>query len=151
MKPHRILQRKGTDMKCTWCGEILNEEETEAPRLDSMDDVICDSCYDDEYMSECPSCCDFYETEEEESEIFLLFEDGFGVPPGIYRPTYRPFYSQPIIGSGNIWPSDVELVGGLEAFPEHESTRKESGYPATFICKGCEAGFLKKYLPVAVA
>ena len=135
-------------MECTWCGEVLNEEEEESPRRDYDDDAICDDCYYEEYMSTCPSCCEYYETEGQESDIFLLFEDGLGVPPGIYRPALLPFYSQPLIGSPNIWPSDVKFIASIETVPAH--IPDESGYPATFICKSCEDEILKKYLPVVM-
>lgn len=127
-------------MNCTRCGEALDDEETESPRLDSDGEPICDDCFREFFESYCPMCCDYYETENEESTVFLLFED-VGVPPGIYRPNSYPFYSQPFIGEGHIYKSQVELIGSIDLAREH--VEDESGYPATFLCKNCEEDLLK--------
>jgi len=127
-------------MNCTRCGEALGDEETESPRLDTDGEPICDDCFQEFFESYCPVCYDYYETENDESTIFLLFED-VGVPPGIYRPKSYPFYSQPIVGEGDIHDSAVEFIGSIDLAPAH--VEDESGYPATFLCKNCEERLLE--------
>ena len=91
---------------CTWCKKRLDNEEVETPKLSEDNEVICDDCYDEEYMSFCPLCEDRFETPKtvEDGYYYLITEYRCGsdtcgkkIKRGIYKITKFPFFADGII------------------------------------------------------
>lgn len=116
---------------CTRCGENLDEEEAENPRIDYDGDVICDDCYTEYFETICPICENYFEHGDfgEGKFHFILTNYPNRVPPGIYKAIRFPFYRSDIVGSDDIYPECVERI-----FPASEwMDEKASGQ----ICQNC--------------
>ena len=108
-----LTTREAAEMvNCSQCLKALEgEEEIESPHK-VYDETVCDECYDDwfsEESSECPVCCDYF-LEEDLSEYFIVF-DSEVAEPGIYKPISFPYYSQPMIGHGNMDRRAISRLG----------------------------------------
>ena len=137
---------------CTWCGEELDDEEAESPRLDDADKVICDDCYRDEYEYTCHWCEESEDMEHhcEVGSLFVLYESVDAQPPhsrkpwysqkrykmrpGIYRITRWPMYYDGII-EGGLYAWAFEWFGPL---PEKWEDRSDGYYPCGPLCRSCQ-------------
>ena len=85
---------------CSWCGKVLDDEESVNPRTDSNNDVMCDDCYSDEYQYRCWLCDEWVDTEDNEKHLIVLKElaEDQDMKPGIYEVVGYPVYSDSILG-----------------------------------------------------
>lgn len=80
-------------MKCSWCKQDLNDEESQSPRSNKFNEPLCDTCYMDEYMISCDWCEEYYDKSERGAIGSLLVAfDGCGVEPGVYEVTEHPYW-----------------------------------------------------------
>jgi hypothetical protein len=124
------------NIKCTWCGDDLEEEQAKDPRLDIAGDPICDGCYESEYMFTCCKCEEYEEKEYQGSigSLLVVTEEIDGdrkrVKPGVYEIVKHPFYVDYMVGGHLIEDSLKHLC----AVPEGVDN---GGYPSGFLCCEC--------------
>ncbi len=107
-------------MKCTYCGEELDDEEAASPEKDADGDVMCDQCYDEKCRDYCDRCGEKVETIELGSEpgnLIAVWAEAPGNPedlkPGYYRVKEWPFYADGMI-EGYMISSNLERVADLD-------------------------------------
>ena len=118
---------------CAECGDPLTKEEIENP-VDKGNGPLCTTCECELYHWQCEFCGNC-EDDDYEVKIFAVFDaEAAGVPTGIYRILRRPFYRQPLIGGGDIWPDCVERVADLPV----DRHAEDFWYPCAMLCRDCE-------------
>lgn len=87
-----VVQQRPCSPSCSWCGNKLNDEETESPRKDSAGDVMCDDCWSREYEGHCDRCEECVEKKElsmRPGHICAIWRsvqgDAGRIKPGYYR------------------------------------------------------------------
>ena len=103
-------------MKCTYCENELDKEESKNPRTDSDGDIICDECFHEEYEEVCPLCGDYFEKgnpQEGEYYFAITKNDDCRVQPGVYVAVTFPFYIDNMF-TQRVITNNVEKVGDLE-------------------------------------
>lgn len=123
------------DPHCSWCGDILDEEEQENPRGEDGnvacddDDVICDDCYREEYEFTCWWCENYGKTEDQHNMLLVLEREAVRIEgqnrywkPGVYQIIKRPYYGSDyfdswILGGALVWLCDLPAEASDESYP----------------------------------
>jgi hypothetical protein len=117
---------------CAYCGDELDEEEIESPRVDGEGDIICDECYNEQCEFKCCLCRD-YGNIADQHKIVVVFEKILGVEPGLYRVTNRSYWYASIVGDdGGIFPTAVQRIGNIPVGADG------NGYPCGHLCAECQ-------------
>ena len=129
-------------IKCVQCDAVLTGEQMESPYENDDNEVMCDDCYEDEYMSVCPICEDSFEKSRklEDGYYFAITKEavedsgvmynGENMKPGIYKALEYPMYRADIVfGFNYFYDNTIELVVEND-FPDGGSYCEE-------ICGGC--------------
>lgn len=105
---------------CTWCGEELDSEERENPERDDRGELMCDECYDEEYMGYCDRCGEKRAKSELEANpgdliaIWLTAPGARGnLAPGYYRVNGWPFFADGMI-EGYFYNDRLDRVADLD-------------------------------------
>lgn len=84
-----------TIIECSYCGNDLREDEIENPREDESGDVMCDQCYEDEFLEHCSLCENYYDKPTKPEETFFVVakevSGQVGVDPGFYKVLNWPY------------------------------------------------------------
>ena len=107
-------------MKCTYCGNELDDEETANPEKDEDGDVMCDQCYDENFRDYCDRCGEKVEKTglgSEPGHLIAVWVETQGNPedlkPGYYRVKEWPFYADGMI-EGYMISHNLERVADLD-------------------------------------
>jgi hypothetical protein len=121
---------------CYSCGEELKGQDLEGPRHDEDGNVLCDDCYYEEYCFECCMCGDYAINKEKQTVI--IFDETFGVKPGLYQILKRPFYYCPVAGEGaGVFNDALQRIGDI---PDGVTG---DGYMAGYLCADCQRKVMK--------
>ncbi len=122
---------------CDWCGNELDEEEREAPRLTAEKKPICDDCHHKEYEFTC-CWCEEYGDNEVQHKILVVFVPtsasyGDKVQPGVYEITGGPYWTSDYFSS---W-LDKNNLKRMCSLPE-DLQEDDPYYPVGHLCEGCQ-------------
>lgn len=144
MNPTDLTTRAGVDVshlllapprivatECTRCGEELDSEERESPRLDVDETAICDQCYHDNFEFTC-SRCEGYGDNEDQHRYLVIFEECGGLRPGIYRINRKPYF---ISNYFDMWWIKESLSRLRDADGYYAD---QDLYPSGHLCYGCQ-------------
>jgi len=146
------------EIKCTHCGEPLNDEEAASPRRDEDGDVgiLCDECWHLQYEFTCCRC-EEYDHVKVQHRYLVVFEKTYGlygdVAPGLYRITRFPYHGGPIIGTPWLENGSLERIGDI---PKRAMWNPISGsydrieqvpqgnYPCGHLCSHCQEALTRR-------
>jgi len=130
------------DCECTGCGKSIFEL-YDFPEIDIEEsEILCESCYDEDYREYCPICENSYDIKDGKSDYFVVNKEGTkeaNIPIGIYHILKRPyFYGDCVYGFDGVFNDSIKQVSkiNIEDFQELES--------CTCICSECIDLYLKK-------
>ncbi len=128
-------------IKCAWCEECLDAEQSANPERSDDGEIICDECYREEYRDDCNRCMDIVDKTELEArpgEMIAVLREAPGLSgdmePGYYRVKEWPFFADGII-EGYFHDSNLERVADLDQ-PALDAAQ-DSTYAAISLCSGC--------------
>ena len=130
-------------MKCNWCEKDLDKEEQEHPYKSKSDEIICDSCYDDEYRMICTLCQSMMDIPDtvKEGYFFMLTEDMYGrnvcgdeLKKGIYQIIEFPFYADGIT-EGHFYSNSFKFIRNLT--DEEIKNIEENDFKNCEVCDEC--------------
>lgn len=131
-------------MKCAWCEGKLDEEETETPSKSKCDEILCDTCYDDEYRIICSLCGNMMDKPEtvEEGYFYMLTQDmggndviGNNLKKGIYQIIEFPFFADGMT-EGHFYSNSFKFIRNLTK--KELKHIKENNYNNCEICEDCK-------------
>jgi len=136
--------------ECDSCGESIFEMD-DFPELTIEDgELLCESCYDNEYYDVCPICEESYDTKGYEADHFVLNEtaaDELEMEPGIYKALEFPFYRACIIsGFKNFFDNKIKLVVPIR-INEHKKAKFGENcqeVESDMICSNCVEEYTKE-------
>ncbi len=128
------------EIKCSWCGDSLSEEELECPSTNSEDEPICEDCYREHYEFRCEWCEEHGETKDQHNLLLVLeaetvrieSEEGY-LKPGVYQIVEKPYYGTDYFDSWILWQAIVwlcDLPGDMDV--------AESWCPCGHLCLECQ-------------
>lgn len=128
--------------ECTSCGVSLSDEELENPRRDSGGDVICDSCYSDEFEDWCSLCDEVVDKDELEASpghIVAVYSDapvrgGDDLKAGYYRVLSWPFFADGMV-EGYFIGGTLERLADLD--DKGKRAAKDQSCLSGPMCKRC--------------
>jgi hypothetical protein len=128
-----------TEVECSYCGDPLDLEESQSPRIDPDDDTpVCDECWHDKFEFTCCRCCEYGDVADQHN-LLIVFEDIGKVIPGVYKVIDRPYYTHAMIGSGWLHEWALERIADLN--PDMDG----NGYPCGHLCLNCQSGLLAQF------
>ena len=125
-------------MICEYCEEVLDEEEQEAPREDKAGNIICDKCFEEEYMFTCPICGELFEEDFSKSispQYLFISEyagEDVGISPGVYEIIAYPFFADGVV-EAHIFKNALCRVLGI---PSSVNVAEDYG-DIFYVCEGC--------------
>jgi hypothetical protein len=126
-------------LECSFCGEPLDGEESDSPRLDPDDGKpTCDDCYHEHFEFTC-CCCQNYGEVADQHNLLVVLEETSDVKPGVYKVVDKPYYTQGMIGSGWLHPWALERIADLN--PDIG----DDGYPCGHLCLECQRHILAQF------
>lgn len=124
-------------MKCSYCGNNLNEDGLENPLTDDERDLMCDECYNDHYEFTCCWCQEYGNKKDQHKMVVVFDDEKAGVPTGVYRVTDLDYYIISAFGDGWLHDWAIERIGDI---PDGADS---NGYPCGHLCAECQ----KKVIP----
>lgn len=92
---------KEEQQACTYCFDPLTDEESESPRTDPYEDVMCDECYQIEYQDECGLCENYFNDPQiAKHHKFVVGRElakETGLKMGVYSVLEYPFHYGSIV------------------------------------------------------
>ncbi len=142
--------KEGTVLMCSYCGNDLQEDETENPYTDSENQIMCDNCYREAYEDYCIICEEWYSKPEKPTDAnFVLSKEGekeTGLKAGIYHVLKYPVFSAAVggLGSTYLFHSNFEIkrecdINAMLIKLHGKHCEKING--AEFICPSCTDRF----------
>lgn len=128
---------------CAWCERELDREERRSPERSEAGEVICDSCYSQEYRDYCTRCQEQFEKTElspKPGRLIGIWRDapaGFGgdLKAGYYRVLRWPLYADGMI-EAHFYHHAVQRVGQLDTAGLHSA--EEELCMAGPMCNDCQ-------------
>lgn len=127
---------------CTWCERELDSEERQSPEKSDADEVICDSCYGQEYRDYCTRCEEKFEKTELSpvpGKLIGVWRDAPGlgrdIRAGYYRVVRWPIYADGMI-EGFFFADALQRVGPLDKAGQHSAEEAQS--MAGPMCEECQ-------------
>ena len=118
-------------IKCACCGESLDEEEVEYPRLDCDDVPICDDCWSEEHEFTCDWCEEYGLVEDQHNMLVVFDEDETNFPTGIYEIVRFPYYTSNML---SMWLHEWALKKLMDLPKDLD----EGMYPCGHLCMDCQ-------------
>jgi len=124
---------------CSWCGDLIPDDEVGSPNIDRDNEFMCDECYNDEYRFICPICEDFDEEEEcdDIGSIIILTDQEVDVIPGAYEIIKFPYvrWGEPAM-------ENLKKIGNYksEKFPYDDCWNG-----IVKICRTCQEEIVKEF------
>ncbi len=104
------------DCSCDNCGESIFEM-WDFPVVDTdKDELLCEECYNEEYLTVCPVCEESCEKEDMTEYFFITKDTSKTVrkPVGLYKILRYPFYyGDCVFGFDNFFDNAIEKVSDL--------------------------------------
>lgn len=137
------------DCECDSCGHSIFDMD-DFPEVNQKHDIVlCDECYNEEYLEICPICEDSYDTLDGDTDYFVINEEAskeLKHTPGIYKILNRPFfYGDIVFGFDNFYPESIELITPIR-INEYKQIKVGSGFQEVtsgHICPYCINKFTK--------
>ena len=135
---------------CTLCNDELSEYELENPYKDEGGYILCDNCYEENYLNYCELCEESYEKPTKPEELFFVVarevanEVAYNtIKPGIYQTISWPYYLAATgFGFETLFENSIKLVRELDINSILKKLYPHSGkIGAGEICPDC----VKKY------
>lgn len=123
---------------CEWCKEALDEEEARHPNKSDNGDILCDSCYHEEYYITCVDCEEPFP--KGDADYFVITNsddpDNDDFQTGLYRIISTPFYLSNITGGDMIDEKSVKRLCN------HAKDIEQSG----LVCKECAIKMIETHI-----
>lgn len=128
---------------CTWCARELDPEERQSPEKSEAGEVICDSCYDQEYRDYCTRCEEKFDKTElspKPGRLIGVWRDapalGRGdILAGYYRVLRWPIFADGMI-EGYFFRDALQRVGPLDMAGLRSAEEEQS--MAGPMCEECQ-------------
>ena len=144
------------EIKCTHCGEPLDQEEAASPRRDEDGDgdILCDECWHLRYEFTCCRC-EEYDHVKVQHRYLVVFEEVQGlsgmVKPGLYRISELPYWADGMI-EYHFYETALERVGDVPKIARwNPRTRAydlietlECNYPCGHLCSRCQEALFRR-------
>ena len=119
--PHEFTEEEistiiDADCKCDCCGKSVFKL-YDFPEIRD-NEVFCEDCYKERFMSICPVCEEHFELDEKDGEYFFITKhttEDTRLPIGMYRVLKHPFfYGDCVTGFDGIFEDAIEQVNDLD-------------------------------------
>lgn len=116
-------------MPCDYCGEPITAEEAKHP-CHHNDGPLCCECEFEHFSFRCAWCCEHADIDDQDKVLVVFVE--CGVEPGLYKIKSLPYFGQPTIGRGRLYPDALKFWKPLP-----ERLKNEAGFPCGHLCPNC--------------
>ncbi|MDR1884284.1 MAG: hypothetical protein LBR26_16110 [Prevotella sp.] len=113
------------------------------------DEVLCEECYDEQYMTRCPVCEESYREDDMTGYFFISkkISKEIHTPPGMYKILKYPFYHQDFVfGFDNFLGGTIEKVSDIDIEEAYSMENPCNGKDIQVdrICPDCARKYLLK-------
>jgi hypothetical protein len=116
---------------CSYCGNLLSEDELESPYTDEDNDIICDECEHEHFQFQCCKCEEYDHIDVQHYYLIVADDVDKSIPPGIYYIKGGPYFGGPLIGELGLFANKLLRLRDL---PTNIDT---GGYPCGHLCRTC--------------
>jgi hypothetical protein len=136
---------------CSTCGCEEDKSDYEFDREDEYGDLICDDCFEEEYMNYCQICEELFEKPTTAKDTFFIVtkeqESIAGITAGVYQALEYPFfYGNILSGFDAFFKDSIKLIRECDI---NSMIRKINGHgevQTDICCPDCAERFsAKKY------
>lgn len=136
------------DCECDHCGKSIFELDDFPEVLVEHKEVLCEECYDEQYLTVCPLCEDSYEKEDMTKYFFITKSTSkeVGKPIGMYEILKHPFYYSDGITDFGFFNDAIRKVSDIDIDEVHPifDPYSDDRILLDCICPRCAEKYLRK-------